>query len=402
VRQHSRARTSSQGTKRLNIVLIGNYEPDGQFSMLRYAEMLERLMRGAGHEAARVFPPVVFGRMRFLRGGAAKWARYADKYALGLPWLRWKCRRAEVVHVCDHSNSMYLWCAGRRPRLITCHDLLAVRSARGHVAGVKTGASGRMLQRWILRGLRRAEYIVCDSMSTEADVRELGGQRAVVNVVYLALNRKYFPEGKDAVGQALARFGVAADSRYLLHIGANVWYKNRLGAMQIFSRLKKMREFAAMKLLMAGSPWTEEMREFRRAEGLEDAIIETGIVTDDELRCLYSGAAALLFPSLQEGFGWPILEAQACGCPVITTNRGPMTEVAGEAAILLDDPRDAEQAARAIAEGWPKLAMLREAGFRNLDRFSEAKLAAAMSAAYQEVVERWGDTRSRSWSRAAD
>ncbi len=389
-----------QTSKPLRIVLVCNYKPDGQFSMLRYAEMQERLMRGAGHDVVRVSPPVVFGRMGWLPPGLGKWARYIDKYVLGLAWLRWKCRSGDVVHVCDHSNAMYLWCAGRKPRLVTCHDLLAVRSAQGNIAGVEVGLAGRVLQRWILSSLRRAEYVVCDSMNTEADLVACGSRASVLKVIYLSLNREYAPVGREAVERTLVRFRLPANCRYLMHIGANGWYKNRLGAMQIFSRLKRLPQFAELKLIMAGTPWSDDLRDFRSSQGLEDSIIETGIVNDDELCALYSGAVALLFPSLQEGFGWPILEAQACGCPVITTNRRPMTEVAGDAAILLDDPTDIDRAARTIVENWSQLPTLREMGFRNLSRFSGAAVAAAYDSAYQEVLELFGISREGTRARA--
>ena len=77
--------------------------------------------------------------------------------------------------------------------------------------------------------------------------------------------------------------------------------------------------------------------------GLRDRVIELTNITNEDLRALYSKATALLFPSLREGFGWPIIEAQACGCPVFTSDRVPMTEVGGDAAIYLDptDPRPA-------------------------------------------------------------
>ncbi|WP_198660029.1 glycosyltransferase [Acidithiobacillus ferrivorans] len=77
----------------------------------------------------------------------------------------------------------------------------------------------------------------------------------------------------------------------------------------------------------------------------------TGPVDNENLRALYSGAALLLFPSLQEGFGWPIVEAQACGCLVATTNRAPMTAVGGQGDIYFD-VSDACGAAAAITRAW--------------------------------------------------
>jgi glycosyltransferase involved in cell wall biosynthesis len=92
-------------------------------------------------------------------------------------------------------------------------------------------------------------------------------------------------------------------------------------------------------------------------------------VEAEDLCGLYSGASALLFPSLCEGFGWPIIEAQACGCPVFTSNRPPMTEVGGDGAVYID-PEDPIEAAKIILENLPHAEGMREAGFANLRRFS--------------------------------
>ena len=98
---------------------------------------------------------------------------------------------------------------------------------------------------------------------------------------------------------------------------------------------------------------------FRRCASLllqiifELSVIEVVEPSDEDLRSLYSGAAALLFPSLYEGFGWPLIEAQSCGCPVITSNRSPMTEVAGSAALYIDPANESAAAALIAAESRP-------------------------------------------------
>ena len=96
---------------------------------------------------------------------------------------------------------------------------------------------------------------------------------------------------------------------------------------------------------MAGAPWSEKMRNFVTANNLGGGVIEIVDPSNEDLRSLYSGAAALLFPSLYEGFGWPLIEAQSCGCPVITSNRPPMTEVAADAALYIDPANESEAAA---------------------------------------------------------
>jgi glycosyltransferase involved in cell wall biosynthesis len=95
----------------------------------------------------------------------------------------------------------------------------------------------------------------------------------------------------------------------------------------------------------------------------------------------------MLFPSLEEGFGWPILEAQACGCPVATTDRRPMNEVAGGAATLID-PAKPECAARTIAEALKNPAQMRADGLRNAAKYSVERMLEQCEALYREVITR--------------
>lgn len=370
----------------MRIALVSNYIPDNSPSMLLYPEMLRRLLVRCGHTVEVVHPPAVFGRWPVFRGEAAKWVGYLDKYLLAPPWLRWKIRKADLVHVCDHSNSMYLRCAGRKPKVITCHDLIAIRAARHAYPGITVRTTGRVLQRWISAGLLRAPQVICVSRKTEADLLSLGPSSGLRSrVVYSPLNRNFAPAGRREVEAALARLRLDKDTAYLFHVSGNGFYKNRPGVMKIFAALRKRPAWGGLKLVMAGAAWTPELQVLCSSLHLEEAAVDAGRVTDDDLRALYTGAQALLFPSREEGFGWPILEAQACGCAVITSNRPPMTEVAREGAIFID-PEDAEASAATIVAEWPRLSEWRERGFRNLERFAEDDVAATYCRVYEEVM----------------
>jgi glycosyltransferase involved in cell wall biosynthesis len=358
----------------MKVLLITNYPPDGQQSMSRYANMLESALRARGFTVETAHPPIIFGGFHFLRGSAKKWIGYIDKYVLGPSFLRRKAKSADIVHICDHSNSMYLKCAGGKPALITCHDLIAVFAAQGRYPGVHIGHTGRILQRWIAANLARAKNIVCVSSKTLEDVRQLSPNgKHEIRVIHHPLNWKYSQAYADVIALEKVKSGIALNDVYLLHVGGNQWYKNRLGVMQIFAELRTFPQFRSTKLIMAGKPWTLAMRDFLRRQGLEHAVVERVNVSNEELQALYSGAQALLFPSLEEGFGWPLLEAQACGCPVITSNRAPMTEIAGEAAIYID-PGNPKLAAKVIAENASRFEELQRAGIENLRRFSYDKV----------------------------
>ena len=108
-------------------------------------------------------------------------------------------------------------------------------------------------------------------------------------------------------------------------------------------------------------------------------------VSHEELRALYARSTALLFPSLQEGFGWPLIEAQACGCPVFTSDLEPMNEIGGPGACYLD-PRNPEAMAEAIEHAAGRLEEMRTLGLENAQRFSAAQMMANYLAAYRRVL----------------
>ncbi|WP_367027021.1 glycosyltransferase [Methylococcus sp. ANG] len=108
-------------------------------------------------------------------------------------------------------------------------------------------------------------------------------------------------------------------------------------------------------------------------------------VVNEDLRALYSLADTLIFPSLQEGFGWPIIEAQACGCPVVTSNIAPMTEVGGNGAVYIN-PREETSAASIIAEMQGRRELLKQAGFANAARFSMESMTSGYLGAYSAVL----------------
>jgi glycosyltransferase involved in cell wall biosynthesis len=138
---------------------------------------------------------------------------------------------------------------------------------------------------------------------------------------------------------------------------------------------------------MAGKPWTEEMRLLVASLKLDGRVVERVEVSNEQLRALYSSAEALLFPSLQEGFGWPVVEAQACGCPVVTTNRPPMNDVGGPAAIYID-PANPVDAAGKIASDLAECERWRRKGLENAVRFSMS----AMLKGYLKLYRHAGQT----------
>jgi len=319
----------------LMILLIGNYPLDRQQSMQRFAIMMFEGLTAAGVAAEVIHPKPFLGRFRAAGGFIAKWLAYLDKFFFFRRTLAKKLReRPAIVHICDHSNAMYAQAIRSVPVVVTCHDLLAVRGALGEPVDCPASATGKFLQRWIVRGLEDATTIACDSRATLEDARRLvrrdGGSPAL-ELVTLGLSYPYglLPPGEARV--RLSRFGaLSAGSEFALHVGSNLRRKNREGVLRIFARCQE--KWNGL-LVFAGEPITPQLRELGREFGVLDRMLEITAPDSGVLEALYNCATALLFPSTFEGFGWPIAEAHACGCPVLCADREPMTEVAGSAAL---------------------------------------------------------------------
>lgn len=374
------------------IVLAANYLPDRQESMLRFARVLAGNLPALGFDVWPVHPPARLARSQAARGPAAKWLGYLDKYALFLPQLRAVCARADrasegnaVLHVCDHSNAPYVAWAGGIRTVVTCHDLLAVRGALGEDTDCPASPTGRILQRWILRSLRRADEVACVSRYTLGDLdRLLPGAKPARRCILNGLNHPYHP-----LAPAIARERVARDcpqlghSPFLLHVGSSLKRKNREGILRIVGR---MATAWAGKIVFVGNPLEPSQQHLADSLGLRPRIVEIEEAPDDLLQALYARAFALLFPSRFEGFGWPIIEAQACGCPVLASNRCSVPEVAGNGAVVLDADDEAGFAKALLQLQDPAVRTdLVERGRGNVERFGTDRMIRDYARLYEEL-----------------
>lgn len=372
---------------RLRILLVGNYLRDGQESMQRFAQAMLDGLRRRGVEVQLIRPAEVFGRLgKSSHSGLGKWLGYFDKFVLFPRRLKravdvaQRAAAAEkatlVVHICDHSNAFYAHHLQEIAHLVTCHDMLAVRSARGEIPQNRTRWSGRRLQEIILNGLNHSRSVVCVSAATERDLRRLSTlRREQVSVIPNSLNYGYSPmpvaEARACVERCFgeSRRGGPGE-RYVLHVGGNQWYKNRLGVLRSYARLVVAGE-PAPSLVLVGEPLNAEMESFIREARLEDKVFRVQSCSNEELRAFYSAAGVLLFPSLAEGFGWPVIEAQACGCPVACSSVNPLPEVAGLRAGMChpdDEQGFADAIQRLMTDTQFREQMIAE-GIANAERF---------------------------------
>jgi glycosyltransferase involved in cell wall biosynthesis len=347
--------------------------------------MMVRGLIAAGHEVRLVRPPAILGCLRRGETGLAKWIGYIDRFLFYPILLRQQVQWADVVHICDQANAVYIPHLGDKPYLLTCHDAFAIRAALGEIAESSTSWTGRIYQDWILANLQNARAVACVSAQTREEVQRLTGLPDYrITVVPNALNYPYKPMEQGAALNRVKQLGVDPQIPFFVHVGGNDWYKNRLGVVHIFNSIVRRPLYHQYRLVMAGKPWPAAMRALVSDLNLVDQVHELVEVSDEDLRALYSSAQALLFASLQEGFGWPIVEAQACGCPVITSRRSSMIQVSGGEAIFID-PAEPETAATQIESSWDARSQLVKGGLINAGRFDLQTMINKYVAAYNTV-----------------
>lgn len=247
----------------------------------------------------------------------------------------------------------------------------------------------RLLLDWGLRStLRAASAVLTGSQCTCADLQEIYGLPPErITVTPYALLPGFAPPAEHEAAAIRAQYRLP--ERYLLFVGVRQPRKNLPRTIRAFLAARRDHSLPHRLAVVGKTGWCADETERTLAEAGE-AVIAPGYVPDDHLPALYAGADAFLFPSLYEGFGLPVLEAFACGTPVITSAVSSLPEVAGDAALLVD-PTSEEEIARAIGRVIADAelrARLITAGRERLVRFDWRRTAEQTVAAYERAVSR--------------
>lgn len=329
-------------------VVIGHYPNDELASMQRFdARIIEQLQTTGGNQSQHEswHPPVVFGRIRRSAEGLGKWLGYLDKFLLFPLMIQFrilnKVRDPErtLFILPDHSHGIYLPLFRHWPHVVHVHDLIAIRMAQNSFFGQTLSLSGKIYQRWISKGLSNARQFICISQASKQDLMTYVSPKPILcRVVHNELNYPYGRAPADVSLQESNNPTISAlPPSFLLHVGNRLWYKNREGVLRIFAHLLQATDTKfSPSLVVVGEPPIAAELELIAQYQLTERIHFLRNIENIDLALLYSRTIGLLFPSHYEGFGWPIIEALACGCPVLTTRRAPMTEVGGTVADYIE------------------------------------------------------------------
>jgi glycosyltransferase involved in cell wall biosynthesis len=330
--------TAAHEVPSMKIVLFCHPGFRASQSMPRFVRMLQASYQDRGHEVEIWTPqPNVF---KWVRGGRfAKWGGYIDEYLLFPRWVRKALKNASsdtLFVFCDQALGPWVPLVADRPHVVHVHDLLALRSALGDVSENPTSITGRIYQRYIRRGYRKARHFISISRNTRADLHRFGGVSATTSeVVYNGLNFPYSPLKETDSRAIMSSAGLPIPaSGMLLHVGGGQWYKNLNGVIALYAQYAAQVR-APLPLWCISPPPSAAVRSAIARVPEAGKVVFFSNLDSLTLHAVYSAACALLFPSLAEGFGWPIIEALACGCPVLTTDAPPMNEVGGDVADYL-------------------------------------------------------------------
>jgi glycosyltransferase involved in cell wall biosynthesis len=364
--------------------------------------MLADGMKARGHTVSIWSPEALFFKIPISPAGK-KWLGYIDQYVIFPISIRRRIRNcpSDTLFVfTDHALGPYVPILTARPHVIHCHDFMALQSAQGKIPENPTSWTGRQYQDMIRRGFSKGRNFISISRKTQNDLHStLPKPAATSEVVYNGLHHPFFAEDPAL---ARSKFGKRTNLNlaggYILHVGGNSFYKNRIGVLEIYN-VWRDRYAGQLPLIMVGSPPAPSLTKSLESSPYKADIHWLSGIDDEHVALAYSGAAVFLFPSLGEGFGWPIAEAMASGCPVVTTDEAPMTEVAGEAGFLI--PRrpqggastaewaknSADVIQKIVALSPEERKMVIDTGLRNAQRFDTQNALSKIEEIYRRIVE---------------
>ncbi len=294
--------------------------------------------------------------------------------------LRLRARQVDLFH----GPAVFLPLAKLGFRtVVTIHDLVAFRFPE--TIPMKYGLYMRLM---IRMAVRSADRVIAASLQTRHDlVSRLHVPPKKIAVIHEGLDAR-FERVKDPARLAEVRRRYGLREPYILFVGNLEPRKNLVRLIQAFGLLKA-RAFPHQLVLAGKRGWLfRPIFESVERLGLGQEVLFTGYVPPEDLPALYALADVFAFPSLYEGFGLPVLEAMACGTPVITARTGSLPEVAGEAAWYVD-PWDVEALAEGLAQllnNWETRTELVARGALQVKRFSWAKTADATLRIYRQTL----------------
>jgi glycosyltransferase involved in cell wall biosynthesis len=314
----------------------------------------------------------------------------ADEFELVMPsgrrgwWLfglpRY-CQRASLDLFHGTNFAIPLW--GRCPSVLTIHDLSLLLHPETHEQRLV-----RRARRNLPLMARRAAAVITPSAAVKREVcAVLKVPSARVFAIPEAARSFFYRVSPTETAAVRRRFGIEND--FLLFVGTIEPRKNLLNLLRAMEELFKTTDLRPQLVIAGGEGWlSEEFNSYLSRMKMKERVVCTGYLRDEDLRALYSSCRVFVYPSLYEGFGLPLLEAMACGAPVVTSNVPSIVETVGDAARLITptDFKDLAQGIGGLLQDDVEREKRSAAGIEHAKKFTWEKTASATLEVYRDVA----------------
>mgnify|MGYP006098900077 CR=1 FL=1 len=369
----------------MHVTVIGNYKINGydtHQSMHLYANFLTKVLKLNGHKVRLLNPKPILSRFDFKNDLINKYLRFIDSYFFFGLYLYFTIKKTEITHVCDQANSILIYFLKSKKKILTCHDLIYINRLENK-RFKKLTFMGKIYRRLILTSIKKFDKIICDSSNTKKDlIKTINIKKSNIDVIFVGLNQNFYPMKISNRKKILSKYNI--NSNFFLHVGSNVWYKNKPKLLHIFSEFLKLRKNKDYKIVFAGEKINRELMNIVSKLRLNNSFINIVNPNSKTLCALYSDSNGLIFPSITEGFGWPIIEAQTCGCPVFSSRIEPMSEL-GAKSVFYINPKNIYESAKIIYSKLRLRKKIIKSGFQNQKRFSLSSISRQYKVFYNSL-----------------
>ncbi|SHG17292.1 Glycosyltransferase involved in cell wall bisynthesis [Arenibacter palladensis] len=353
-----------------------------------------------GHDV-EIWGPKLYLSNHNLPDGLKKWLRYIDQFVIFPLWFKIKSKdlpSSTLYVLIDQALGIWMPLLKNKRHVVHCHDFIALKSALDRINENPTSWTGKIYQKLILKGFSKSNCFISISKNTQEELIQFLNKKPALHAqVYNAIDPLFIPGSSDVARNAIGKYlELDVKNGYILHVGGNTFYKNRVGVVELYNSWRNMTK-SKLPLLMVGSAPDANLIEHFEASPFQKDIYFLVKVDDMLLLKAYQGASVFVFPSLTEGFGFPIAEAMAVGCPVMTTDEAPMNEVGGTAAVYIRSCQNKEGVgawAKESAKVLEKVLQLTEEeranmvlkGLANAQRFGEDRISDEVERIYKKIV----------------
>ena len=368
-----------------SLTLFRDFSEDNRTSMEVYADNLERSLKLLARDTLNVnsYTPSIPGglfKSRLPRGAKIRFARYfsypnqAKKF------------QGTINHIVDQSYGHLLRAIDSSRTVITVHDLIPILAWKGLIPGLSYPYYP-LLYKLTIASIHKAKAIIAVSQSTKRDlIAHCGLNDADITVIYNGIDPYFHVKKHEDRARARHSFGLPAQGAHIILITGNQSYKNHITSFKVM-KLLQSQLIKPIHLVWLGAT------EFACARFLKEVMLVCEVtclnnLSVERLVDLYNSVDCLLFPSWYEGFGWPPLEAMACGTPVVASNAASLPEIVGDAAITAA-PYDVEglaEGVKTMLEDEFKRRDYIKRGYNNVFRFTWENCATDVFKVYQCIT----------------